>query len=103
MVIWFPEISALKPLQALWLYRRFLSLYWIRHFTTHADSTSWNSDYIAEQTMETSFFLDKELDLVGSCLVVQDARFDDFQAQALYSTTYILWLAKVIVSSCAQC
>ncbi|KAI6692746.1 hypothetical protein NL676_020456 [Syzygium grande] len=80
--------------EALWLYRRFLSLCWIRHFTTHADSTSWNSDYIAEQTMETSFFLDKELDLVGSCLVVQDARFDDFQAQALYSTTYILWLAK---------
>ncbi|KAF8017871.1 hypothetical protein BT93_H2930 [Corymbia citriodora subsp. variegata] len=83
--------------EALWLYRRFLSLCWIRHFTTHAHSTSCNSNYI-EQAMDPSFFLDKELDLVGSCLVVQDDHFDDFRAQALYSTTYILWLAKQMPS-----
>lgn len=84
--------------EGLWLYRRFLSLCWIRHFTTHAHSTSCNSNYIAEQTTDPSFFLDKELDLVGSSLVVQDDHFDDFQAQALYSTTYILWLAKQMPS-----
>lgn len=84
--------------EGLWLYRRFLSLCWIRHFTTHAHSRSCNSNYIAEQTTDPSFFLDKELDLVGSSLVVQDDHFDDFQAQALYSTTYILWLAKQMPS-----
>ncbi|XP_048134868.1 uncharacterized protein LOC115725991 isoform X2 [Rhodamnia argentea] len=84
--------------EALWLYRRFLSLCWIRHFTTHAHSTSCNSNYIAEQTTDPSFFLDKELDLVSSCLAVQDDHFDDFQAQALYSSSYILWLAKQMPS-----
>ncbi|KAK4773118.1 hypothetical protein SAY87_028137 [Trapa incisa] len=70
--------------EALWLYRRFLSLHWLRDFMTQLDSV---------------IFLDDELHLLHSCSIIPDSDFDDFQAQAMYSTTYILWLARQLSRS----
>ena len=40
-------------------------------------------------------FFDNELHLLNSCSTVLDNDFEDFQAQATDSATYILWLTKV--------
>ncbi|OWM67308.1 hypothetical protein CDL15_Pgr000760 [Punica granatum] len=81
--------------KALWLYRRFLSLHWLRHFTMEPDSVSCKSKHTANTSDDgPSIFLDNELHLFSSCSTIPDNDFDDFQAQAMHSATYILWLAK---------
>lgn len=40
-------------------------------------------------------FLDEELQLLSTCSTIPDSDFEDYQSQALYSTTYMLWLVKV--------
>ncbi|XP_031398743.1 protein prenyltransferase alpha subunit repeat-containing protein 1 isoform X1 [Punica granatum] len=81
--------------EALWLYRRFLSLHWLRHFTMEPDSVSCKSKHTANTSDDgPSIFLDNELHLFSSCSTIPDNDFDDFQAQAMHSATYILWLAK---------
>lgn len=73
--------------QALWLHRRFLALCWMRHLNQN-DPQASVSDNIR-------MFLNKELHLVKSCMNIPDNLYEDFQAQALHSITYILWLIKV--------
>ncbi|KAL5566865.1 hypothetical protein UlMin_030029 [Ulmus minor] len=68
--------------EALWLHRRFLSLVLIKHFSN--DHTG------------TSILVDNELHLLRSCSTFPDSFFEDHQAQALYSASYILWLVKQI-------
>ncbi|KAI4303021.1 hypothetical protein MLD38_038702 [Melastoma candidum] len=77
--------------EALWLHRRFLSLCWIRHFSACHSPLPCFSENV---TGGPDHFLDQELNLVTSCLVVPDNNFDDFEAQATHSATYTLWLAK---------
>lgn len=43
--------------------------------------------------------MDNELHLLDSCSIIPDNSFDDYQAQAKHSATYILWLIKVKVVS----
>lgn len=79
--------------QALWLHRRFLSLCLIRHLTTTTHGISCHSNSMDN---EINIFLDKELRLLDFCSTIQDMEFEDFEAQATYSTMYFLWLIKVI-------
>lgn len=43
-------------------------------------------------------FINHELCLVDSCSPIPDSEFEDFQAQATHSATYLLWLTKVSLS-----
>lgn len=81
--------------EALWLHRRFLSLYWMRHFACdHGLST-----HIKQQTSTDNHircFMDNELLLLNSCSIIPDSEFEDFQTQASHAASYILWLSKQI-------
>nr|XP_043633115.1 protein prenyltransferase alpha subunit repeat-containing protein 1 [Erigeron canadensis] len=66
--------------EALWLYRRFLSLYWIKHFAGHMGET------------HVDLFVDSELQLFRSCTTIPDNVFEDFQSQAMFAATYMMWL-----------
>ncbi|XP_024188845.2 protein prenyltransferase alpha subunit repeat-containing protein 1-A isoform X2 [Rosa chinensis] len=85
--------------EALWLHRRFLSLFWIKHFLT--GQTSLPGDWKHKTSMNNDFgiFVDNELHLLQSCSIIPDDSFDDYQAQATYSATYMLWLIKQIPDS----
>ncbi|KAI5566765.1 hypothetical protein BDE02_13G043200 [Populus trichocarpa] len=85
--------------EALWLHRRFLSLSWIRHFTTNLGDTSNYRVCKSRINADIGIFMDNELHLANSCSTIPDNEFEDFQAQALYSATYILWLTKQISDS----
>ncbi|XP_052185663.1 uncharacterized protein LOC127797127 isoform X2 [Diospyros lotus] len=80
--------------EALWLYRRFLSLGWIKHFSTNICDLSVHSDHKDATNQEIAIFMDRELGLFHSCSTIPDNQFEDFQAQAIFSATYILWLTK---------
>nr|GMD53391.1 protein prenyltransferase alpha subunit repeat-containing protein 1-like isoform X1 [Ipomoea batatas] len=69
--------------EALWLHRRFLASCWLKHF---ASSSAY----------EIGRFIDNELQLFNSCATIIDSHFDDYQAQATYAATYIMWLKKQI-------
>ncbi|TXG66046.1 hypothetical protein EZV62_007321 [Acer yangbiense] len=73
---------------ALWLHRRFLSSYWIRHSAIDLHGVSYQFDF--------GSFIDHELCLLDSCSTIPDDDFEDFQAQAIHSATYIVWLTKQI-------
>ena len=85
--------------QALWLHRRFLSLVWIKHFATDIHDVSNHSDSKDTTSHEIGIFMDNELGLFRSCSTIPDNDFEDFQAHATFSATYILWLTKVIYFS----
>lgn len=78
-------------MQALWLHRRFLSLIWMKHFSKHNDGASIDE--------ELGIFVDNEFHLLSYCSTIPDIQFEDYQAQALYCTCYLLWLTKVKHSS----
>ncbi|CAN1766028.1 Protein prenyltransferase alpha subunit repeat-containing protein 1 [Linum perenne] len=82
--------------ESLWLYRRFLSLLWIRHFASDVNDVSSPQKSKSSIQVNVSIFLDKELLLVNSCSEVLDNEFDDYEAQAICSASYLLWLTKVI-------
>ncbi|XP_076940921.1 uncharacterized protein LOC143610285 [Bidens hawaiensis] len=68
--------------EALWLYRRFLSVFWIKHFAVRMGGT------------HVDLFLDNELLLFRSCTVIPDNVFDDYESQAMFAATYMVWLIK---------
>ncbi|KAJ6757404.1 PROTEIN PRENYLTRANSFERASE ALPHA SUBUNIT REPEAT-CONTAINING PROTEIN 1 [Salix koriyanagi] len=104
--IWQEELDWIEALikryvgrEALWLHRRFLSLSWIRHFTTTLGDTSNYRACKSSINGDIGIFMDNELHLANSCSTIPDNDFEDFQAQAMYSATYILWLTKQISDS----
>lgn len=46
---------------------------------------------------ETVIFIDNEIHLLESSMTVPDNKFEDFQAQALHASAYMLWLTKVSI------
>ncbi|XP_065630788.1 uncharacterized protein LOC111983047, partial [Quercus suber] len=82
--------------EALWLHRRFLSLCWMKQFATNLHDVSCHSELKISTSNSFNSFIDNELHLLNSCSTVPDNDFEDFQAQATYSATYILWLMKQI-------
>lgn len=81
--------------EALWLHRRFLSLYWIQHFTSDLCGLFCHPEFKNSKSHGTETFLDNELQLLRHCSTIQDNHFEDFQAQAKFSVIYFLWLIKV--------
>ncbi|KAB1208138.1 hypothetical protein CJ030_MR7G013005 [Morella rubra] len=75
---------------ALWLHRRFLSLCWMKQFANDINKY----ELIVSPSNRVGLFIDNELHLLNSCSTVPDNEFEDFQAQATFSSTYILWLTK---------
>ncbi|KAM4108782.1 hypothetical protein ACB094_03G071200 [Castanea mollissima] len=82
--------------EALWLHRRFLSLCWMKQFATNLHDVSCHSELKISTSNSFNNFIDNELHLLNSCSTALDNDFEDFQAQATYSATYILWLTKQI-------
>ncbi|CAI0427961.1 unnamed protein product [Linum tenue] len=82
--------------EALWLYRRFLSLLWIRHFTSDVNDVFSPQKSQSSIQVNVNAFLDKELLLVNSCSEGSDDEFEDFEEQAICSASYMLWLTKQI-------
>ncbi|KAH9698775.1 protein prenylyltransferase superfamily protein [Citrus sinensis] len=83
--------------EALWLHRRFLSMYLIKHMATHLLAVSCQSKPKASVDIDIDSLMDHELCLVHSCsTTIADANFEDFQAQAIHSAAYMLWLTKQI-------
>ncbi|KAI3734560.1 hypothetical protein L6452_14031 [Arctium lappa] len=87
--LWKEELSWSKILikryigrEALWLYRRFIAMCWIKHFAARMGGTHVES------------FVDNELQLFRSCTTVPDNVFEDYQSQAMFAATYIMWLIK---------
>ncbi|KAL1360721.1 hypothetical protein HN51_006111 [Arachis hypogaea] len=78
--------------EALWLHRRFLSMYWINNFLSDSGGTSYNSKQTNRNSNYFDPFLENELCLIDSCITVEDNEFADFEAQAVYAASYMLWL-----------
>ncbi|XP_021763562.1 uncharacterized protein LOC110728207 isoform X2 [Chenopodium quinoa] len=83
--------------EALWLHRRFLSVYWVKHFGTdqpdisrHPNEKSIESDYV-------SVFIDNEVGLLRDCLNLPESMFEDVQSQIIHSAFYILWLNRELL------
>ncbi|KAE9451237.1 hypothetical protein C3L33_16873, partial [Rhododendron williamsianum] len=85
--------------EALWLHRRFLSLCWMKYFATDIHDVSCRSYHKDSTSHEISVFMHDELGLVRSCSTIPDNDFEDFQAHATFSSTYILWLIKHLSES----
>nr|POF18173.1 hypothetical protein CFP56_67655 [Quercus suber] len=82
--------------EALWLHRRFLSLCWMKQFATDLHDVSCHFELKISTINSFNSFFDNELHLLNSCSTVPDNDFEDFQVQATFSATYILWLTKQI-------
>ncbi|XVF42298.1 hypothetical protein PTKIN_Ptkin01aG0350100 [Pterospermum kingtungense] len=81
--------------EALWIHHHFMSLCLIRHVNT-MHGISCHSVQKTSMDNEINIILDNELCLLSSCSAIQDTEFEDFEAQAMYSAIYILWLTKQI-------
>ncbi|KAG5532959.1 hypothetical protein RHGRI_027266 [Rhododendron griersonianum] len=105
--MWKPSGWAMNPCrlqlgrtwQALWLHRRFLSLCWMKYFATDIHDVSCRCYHKDSTSHEISVFMHNELGLVRSCSTIPDNDFEDFQAHATFSSTYILWLIKHLSES----
>ncbi|KAK6136079.1 hypothetical protein DH2020_030184 [Rehmannia glutinosa] len=92
-------ISRYVGREALWLHRRFLSLVWAKHLASDGQSTSCHSCCTSSEICDISTFIKEELMLLQSCTIIPDDDFGDYKAQATYSATYIMWLAKQMPTS----
>lgn len=77
--------------QALWLYRRFLSVCWMKHFAGHSHTGGSGSG----SGTHLDLFVENEIKLFRWCKRIPDNVFEDYQAQAMFAATYIIWLIKV--------
>lgn len=80
--------------EALWLYRRFLSLYWINQFAIDGADALPQFNQTPIHTSEIKTFLDNELQLFYSCQSFSINDFEDYRAQATFSATYMLWITR---------
>ncbi|XP_020867091.1 uncharacterized protein LOC9329817 isoform X3 [Arabidopsis lyrata subsp. lyrata] len=99
--IWKEELDWNKELveryvgrEALWLHRRFLSLNWIIYFACNDSDVSPEPGESIIMNEEIAIFIDNEIHLLESSMIVPDTKFEDFQAQALHAGVYMLWLTK---------
>ncbi|KAK4596620.1 hypothetical protein RGQ29_014589 [Quercus rubra] len=63
-------------------------------FATNLHDVSSHSELKISTINSFNSFINNELHLLNSCSTVPDNDFEDFQVQATYSATYILWLTK---------
>ncbi|XP_063935930.1 uncharacterized protein LOC108224403 isoform X2 [Daucus carota subsp. sativus] len=80
--------------EALWLYRRFLSLFWVDQFAIVDADALAHINQTPISTGEIKTFLDNEVQLFYSCQGYSNNDFEDYQAQATFSATYMLWITR---------
>ncbi|XP_073278007.1 uncharacterized protein [Primulina huaijiensis] len=80
--------------EGLWLHRRFLSLFWMKHLTSGNQNINSHSLCKSSENDDIFMFINAELKLLGHCTIIPDNVFEDYEAQAVHSATYIMWLAK---------
>ncbi|KAF5732270.1 hypothetical protein HS088_TW18G00962 [Tripterygium wilfordii] len=85
--------------EALWIHRRFVSICWINHFAANLSGKSCLSRDNLCINNSICTFLDNEICLLYTCSTILDSDFEDFEAQAVYAVTYMLWLTKQIPES----
>ncbi|KAL7590245.1 hypothetical protein Lser_V15G36552 [Lactuca serriola] len=78
--------------EALWLYRRFLSVCWMKHFAGHSHTGGSGSG--SGSGTHLDLFVENEIKLFRWCKRIPDNVFEDYQAQAMFAATYIIWLIK---------
>ncbi|KAK3004507.1 hypothetical protein RJ639_017957 [Escallonia herrerae] len=86
-------IKRYRGREALWLYRRFLSVCWIKHFANR-DVSCYFDDHQSSSIYGLDIFMDNELRLLRYCTTIPSFEFEDYQADAKFSSMYILWLTK---------
>ncbi|XP_069149103.1 uncharacterized protein [Solanum lycopersicum] len=94
-----PELH--KLLKALWLHRRFLLTCWIRYFACGDHDRSLPSNQRNIRAVDIDMLIDNELELSRSCTVLPDSDFEDYQAQATFAATYMVWLKKQLAGALA--
>ncbi|KAG5624795.1 hypothetical protein H5410_010013 [Solanum commersonii] len=87
--------------EALWLHRRFLLTCWIRYFACGDHDRSLPSNQRNTRTVDIDMLIDNELELFRSCTILPDSDFEDYQAQATFAATYMVWLKKQLAGALA--
>ncbi|TMX01981.1 hypothetical protein EJD97_022905 [Solanum chilense] len=87
--------------EALWLHRRFLLTCWIRYFACGDNDRSLPSNQRNIRAVDIDMLIDNELELFRSCTILPDSDFDDYQAQATFAATYMVWLKKQLAGALA--
>lgn len=82
--------------EALWVHRRFLSYYFIKHITNAID-LGFPCEVQQEVTRWVDCFLGEERELLLTCLNIPSHEFSDTVAQAQHAATYMLWMSKEII------
>lgn len=80
--------------KALWLHRRFLSLFWMKHLTSNNQNINCRSLCKSSENDDIFTFINAELKLLSHCTIIPDNVFEDYEAQTIHSATYFMWLAK---------
>uniref|UniRef100_A0A803M4D3 Uncharacterized protein n=1 Tax=Chenopodium quinoa TaxID=63459 RepID=A0A803M4D3_CHEQI len=83
--------------EALWLHRRFLSVYWVKHFGTDRPDISRPPNEKSIENDYVSVFIDNEVGLLRDCLNLPESMFEDVQSQIIHSAFYILWLNRELL------
>ncbi|XP_022880902.1 uncharacterized protein LOC111398197 [Olea europaea var. sylvestris] len=68
----------------------------MKYFSTCDQNISGPSCCESNDICDNSKFVDNELKLYEACTIIPDNDFEDYQAQATYSATYIIWLEKAV-------
>ncbi|XP_010693018.2 uncharacterized protein LOC104906024 isoform X1 [Beta vulgaris subsp. vulgaris] len=84
--------------EALWLHRRFLSVFWVKHFGADQHGISRLANEKGDKDEHLSIFIDNEIGFLRDCLSLPDSIFEDVQSQAIHSAAYLLWLNREILS-----
>ncbi|XP_010276308.1 PREDICTED: uncharacterized protein LOC104611076 isoform X2 [Nelumbo nucifera] len=85
--------------EALWVHRRFLSQYWVKHFVSNIQYTPCHSEDDHSKNRDMYIFMDNEVELLHTCLAVLDDDFEDGQAQVTFVAAYVFWMSKQIPHS----
>ncbi|KAK6911322.1 Protein prenyltransferase, alpha subunit [Dillenia turbinata] len=85
--------------EALWLHRRFLSLFWIKHIAIELHGVLSHLEDNTAQNNDLAYFLDNEFQLLENCSNIPDSDFEDGKAQAELSASHFSWLCKQCAKS----
>lgn len=90
-----PHSWIMLPLfQALWVHRRFLFQFWLNYLSTDSYFNSSNpGNYPA--VLDVADFLQKELQLLLTCLSSPVDEFEDGRVQSEHASSYFFWILKV--------
>ncbi|XP_072966612.1 uncharacterized protein [Typha angustifolia] len=80
--------------EALWVHRRFLSQFWIKHFVAVKQELSPHLEDSHHNGPALDAFLAEEMQLLRTCLSLKADEFEDTRIQSQHAASYILWIWK---------